>query len=124
MSLTCNMHTCHLQTCTMITCYTAWLFLSALAGYTAWQIHLTLIYLLTLVVQNPALRPVGWNTGTVGLWSRLSIFLMGALWLVAVMMMEQGLNSSLKEKRLMVQIGRYFVTMGIICLICYLLIRL
>jgi len=116
----CNSAT--LQPCTfatMLRSYTAWLLLSAFTAYTAWQLHLALIYVLTLVIQNPDLRPVGWNTGTVGLWSRLSIFILGGLWLITILFMEQGLSTSLKEKRLMTQIGRYIATIGIICAICY-----
>ena len=55
--------------------YALWVALSALAALTAYQVYGTLLYIGLLVVDNPKLRPPGWNTATIHGLSRFLVLL-------------------------------------------------
>ncbi|MEZ4621321.1 MAG: hypothetical protein R2867_38275 [Caldilineaceae bacterium] len=83
----------------------AWLALTLLATVTAWQLHITVLYLAALLIANPTLRPTGWSSETLVGVSKLSILLWGSLWLIFVFYMEFKLRESMQERRLRRQIG-------------------
>jgi len=101
----------------------AWSGLTLLAAFTAWQLHITLLYLTALLIDNPALRPRGWSSETLVGASKLSILLWGSLWLMLTLYMEYKLRESLKEGRLLYQIARFGGSLLLICGIAYWMIQ-
>ncbi|MCB0062651.1 MAG: hypothetical protein KDE19_11070 [Caldilineaceae bacterium] len=99
----------------------AWLVLSILATVTAWQLHVTLLYLTTLLIQNPALRLPGWSMSTLVGVSKLSVLIWGSLWLIFVMYMEYQLRMAMREGRLWRQSIRYGIGLLVIYGVGYLL---
>lgn len=69
-----------------------WFSLSALAGYTGWQVHATLLALVAAWLESDLPRPVGWATWTLAPISRASIFLLGSAWLMSILWMERNLG--------------------------------
>ncbi len=104
--------------------YSIWLTLSALAGVAAWYAYLALINLAALAVSNPALRPVGWSTATINGVSKLSIVVLGSLWLIAVSLMEYRLREALSEGRVLRQTGHFVLAIAIVFLFSYALLFL
>lgn len=84
-----------------------WLLLAGLAALTAWQAHITTIYLGALLINNPSLRPSGWSSSTLVGISKLSVLAWGSLWLILVYYLEYQLRESLADRRLLVQCGRF-----------------
>lgn len=69
-----------------------WLSLSALAAFTAWQLHATLLAVSAAWLNSDLPRPSGWATWTLAPISRASIFLMGSAWLICILWMERDLG--------------------------------
>ena len=83
-----------LQNWSLILMYVFWIGLAALAGLVAWQIYSTLIYLATLLLENPDLRPEEWNTYTISGLARLFLLVIGLLWLGFITFTERYLRLS------------------------------
>ena len=79
----------------------AWLGLTFLAALTAWQLHIASLYLATLLIDNPALRPRGWSSETLVGVSKLSVLVWGSLWFMLIFYMEYKLREGLQERRLL-----------------------
>ena len=84
-----------------IALYGLWLLLAALGVLAAFQLQVTLLHLGIVVVQNPDLRPVGWNTSTITGINRCTLLVLGALWLGLVIYSERYLRDGLEEHRLL-----------------------
>lgn len=105
--------------------YAVWVALAAFAVLTAFQIHATLIYIGILVVENPNLRPPGWNTGSIYGLSRLLVLILGVLWLGAIMFSEgylrEGLRLHLFRNRIfclaIILLGVYGISYGVLILL-------
>ena len=84
--------------------YGVWVVLGILAALAAFQVYGTLLYIGLLVVENPALRPPGWNTATIRGLSRFLILALGVCWLLAVYYLEGYLKESVEQHRLWPQV--------------------
>ena len=69
-----------------------WLALAILVTFTLFQVHGTLISLAVYIVNDPSLRPLYWNSGSIVLLSRLLWLVLGLIWLGSVMYMHEYLN--------------------------------
>lgn len=78
----------------------------------AFQVQATLVYIGILVVQNPSLRPVGWNSSTIVGLSKCGILVLGAIWLGLLPFTEKYLREGLEDERLWTRIGRLLVVIG------------
>ncbi len=61
--------------------FVLWVLFSLFWGILAWQLQSLFLYLGLLVIDNPTLRPTGWNTQTIQGIYRCGFFLVGSLWL-------------------------------------------
>ena len=77
--------------------YGLWGILAVLWALTAYQVYVTLVFIGILVVENPRTRPVGWNTITISGLDRFLIFVLGAVWLVAAMLLEGYLREGTRK---------------------------
>lgn len=100
----------------------AWLLITVLATATAWQLHITLISLASLLIDHPTLRPTGWSTSTLVPVGRLSIFIWGSTWLIFVMYAEYQLREALRERRLIQQCIRFATILIVLFGISYLFV--
>ncbi len=101
----------------------AWIGLTILAALTAWQLHITTLYLATLLIDNPALRPRGWSSETLVGVSKLSVLVWGSLWFMLLFYMEYKLREGLQERRLLRLIWWFGGSLLLIGGVAYLLIR-
>ena len=92
--------------------YSLWLGLAALWALVAFQVQTTLLFLGILIIQNPSIRPPGWNSGTLSGINRCTFLLLGSLWLGLVIYSEKYLRESLEEDRLLVNAGRLVLIIG------------
>jgi nitrogen fixation/metabolism regulation signal transduction histidine kinase len=99
--------------------YGLWAILAALLVLALYQLHATLIYIGLLMVKNPSTRPAGWNTGTIYGLSRFLFLVLGAVWLVAVSLLERYLREGKQEGRLRTRVVRLIATVGAIYVISY-----
>jgi hypothetical protein len=76
--------------------YLIWIGVAIMAAFTAFQLHATVLYVGILVVENPVLRPTGWNTGTVNALSRFTWLILGIIWLALVIFSESYLMDGVK----------------------------
>jgi hypothetical protein len=73
-----------------------WVILAALVTFTLFQVHGTLISLGVYIVNDPSLRPLYWNSGSIILLSRLLWLVLGLIWLGSVIYMHEHLNEGRK----------------------------
>jgi|GEM_PF-1312256 len=92
--------------------YSLWLGLAALWTVTAFQLQTTLLYISFLIIENPTLRPTGWNTATLSGIYRCTFLILGSLWLGLIIFTERYLRESLEEDRLLVNAGRLLLIIG------------
>ena len=83
----------------------AWLVLVALITLTAWQLHVTTLYLGTLLINSPTWRPRGWSSETLVGISKLSVLFWGSLWMLLTFYLEHQLRDAMKTKRLLRRTG-------------------
>lgn len=98
-----------------------WLLLAALTAVVAWQLHVTLLYLASLMIANPTWRPPGWSADTVATLSRLSVVIWGSLCLIIVMYLEHRLREALKDGELLRQSLRFAIGLGVVSMTIYLI---
>ena len=96
----------------IVVLYGLWLGLAVLWALLAFQLQVTLLYIGNLIIQNPSLRPTGWNTGTLSGINRCTFLLLGSLWLGLVIYSERYLRESLEEDRLLINAGRLLLIIG------------
>lgn len=92
--------------------FLSWLVLAAMAAVTAWQAHVTTLYLAALLIDHPTLRPPGWNSSTLVALSKLSVVAWGAFWIIGVYYMDYRLRESTHERRLLRQWLRFLLILG------------
>ena len=92
--------------------YGLWLGVAALWALVAFQLQTTLLFIGILIIQNPSLRPTGWNSGTLSGINRCTFLLLGSLWLGLVIYSERYLRESLEKDRLLVNAGRLLLIIG------------
>lgn len=99
-----------------------WLTSSILITLVMFQLHATFIALAIVVINNPSLRPTGWNSGTLYGISRALWLILGILWLGWVTFTEGylGENTLLLPRRGL----RLFVIIGSTYLFSYLVLLL
>lgn len=98
--------------------FLGWLFLAALTAVTVWQAHVTTLYLAAWLIDQPALRPPGWNSSTLVALSKLSVVGWGAFWIIGVYYMDYRLRASTHERRLLRQWLRFLLILGgVLCLL-------
>lgn len=102
-----------------VLCYGVWILLSIVTGIVVWYLHTVVLYLMALVINNPALRPTGWSPDSLAGVSKLSILTLGSLWLLVTMWMEGALRRSVLEWRFWRFVGRLAAMLVVIWLICY-----
>ena len=89
-----------------------WVILAALVTLTLFQVHATLISLGVYVVNNPDLRPIGWNSDSIVLLSRLLWLVLGIIWLGFVMYMHEYLKEGRRVKALGKRVLRLLLILG------------
>ena len=100
-----------------IATYALWIALSVAAVFVAWQWNGATLAAAAWVISKPELRPVGWNTSTLGAVQRMSVLGYGSLWLMGVMLMENLLRAATREKWLVKQTAWLVLILGVIWLI-------
>jgi len=101
-----------------------WVISAVLITLTLFQVHATIIAIAVVVVINPDLRPIGWNTGSVYALSRLFWLILGIIWLGWVMFNESFLREGKQLGILRLRVTRLFITIVVIYLVCYLIMLL
>jgi len=96
-----------------------WLILGVVVTLTLFQVHATLIYIAVVVVDNPSLRPIGWNTGTIYGLSRLLWLILGMCWLGWIMYTYEHLRESTQLKILIQQFFRLLLILGAVYFCSY-----
>lgn len=99
-----------------------WLIIVVLVTLTLFQLHGTMIALAVYVVNDPSLRPIGWNSGSVVLLSRLLWFIIGILWLGWVMYTFEYLRESSRLQTLMKKVFRLLLILGATYLSSYIIL--
>jgi hypothetical protein len=99
-----------------------WLIFVVLVTLTLFQLHGTIISIAVYVVNDPALRPIGWNTGSVILLTRLLWLVMGILWLGWVSYTYEYLNEGSRLQILIKRSFRLLLTLGAVYLSSYLIL--
>jgi hypothetical protein len=89
-----------------------WLIFAVLVTLTLFQLHGTIIAIAVYVVNDPSLRPIAWNTGSVILLARLLWLIMGILWLGWVMYTYEYLREGSQRKILTKRCFRLFLILG------------
>jgi hypothetical protein len=109
---------------TQVAAYVAWFVLTILAAIAAFQLNAALLVLADAVIRNDALRPAGWNSSSLTNIQRLSVFVLGSLWLITILWIENHLRSAARDGHLVREIGR--LGGGLLALLagCYLLLLL
>lgn len=69
------------------------------AALAAWRTHYAIIHLTEMLVES-SWRPTDWHRGSVAQVARLSIFMLGAIWLIYVLWLEYALRQSVLGKYL------------------------
>ena len=86
-----------------------WIVTAVLAALAAFQIHTSLMYIGTLVVKNPQLRPLGWSMDSLYGVSRVLWLLLGTVWLGVVMFLDgyyrEGKEVQLLGRRVLIVVG-------------------
>lgn len=100
--------------------YALWLALVVLVTITAFQVHTTIIAIALWAVQNPSLRPPGWNTNTIYGLSRLLWLILGILWLGWVMFTEGYLSEGKQLEVLKPRALRLLLIIVVLFTTCYL----
>lgn len=100
-------------------CYGVWILLSVVAGVVAWYLHTLILYLTALVIENPAWRPLGWSLDSLVGVSKLSVLVVGSLWLLVTMWLEGALRRSLLDRRFWRFAGRATAALVLVWLLCY-----
>ncbi len=101
-----------------------WLISAVLITLTLFQVHATIIAIAVVVVDNPTLRPVGWNTGSIYGLSRLCWLILGIFWLGWVLFTEEYLREGKQFSLLKQRVIRLLIIIIAIYSTCYLILRL
>jgi len=104
--------------------YALWLALVILVTIVLFQVHTTLIAIALTVVQNPSLRPPGWNTNTIYGLSRLIWLILGIFWLGWVMFTEGYLSEGKRQEVLKKRALRLFLFIAVIYAVCFTVLRM
>jgi hypothetical protein len=99
--------------------YALWGILAALLALAAYQVHVTLLAVGIWVVENPAIRPAGWNTATITGLSRFLILLLGGLWLLLVSLLESYLREGARRHQLRARVVRLMLLIGAVYVVSY-----
>ncbi|MEZ4712901.1 MAG: hypothetical protein R3A44_37275 [Caldilineaceae bacterium] len=89
-----------------------WLLLSAFAGLTAWYFNLAILYLFALWIEHPVWRPTYWNASTLVYINKISILVLGGMWLIFITWLEIALRHSALQDRLWRQTGKIGLIIG------------
>jgi hypothetical protein len=89
-----------------------WILMAALVAITLFQVHATLISLGVYMVNNPDLRPIGWNSDSIVLLSRLLWLVVGIIWLGFVMYMHEYLKEGRRVKAFGKRVLRLLLILG------------
>ena len=101
-----------------------WVISAVLITLTLFQVHATIIAIAVVVVNNPDLRPFGWNTGSVYALSRLFWLILGIVWLGWVMFNESFLREGKQLGLLKQRVIRLLIGIGATYLACYVILLL
>jgi hypothetical protein len=104
--------------------YGSWALIAALLVVTLYQVHSTLAFVGLQMVKNPATRPAGWNTGTIYGLSRFLFLVLGAVWLVIVMLLEPYLRAAVQAHQLWQRVVRLVLATAAILGVNYVVLLL
>jgi len=99
--------------------YGLWVGLGALAALAAYQVYGALLYIGLRVVDNPDLRPPGWNTATIHGLSRALVLVLGICWLLGVSFVIGYLREAVGRRRLWIRVMWLALLIGAIYGISY-----
>lgn len=102
--------------------YTIWLGLTILSAWLAWQWHVTLLYLATLWLHSDLPRPPTWTPAQLAGINKASILVLGSLWLVWIIYLEQDLRWQAAHQRLKARSLQITLATVAILLVSYVLI--
>lgn len=99
-----------------------WLIFAVLVTLTLFQLHGTIIAIAVYVVNDPALRPYAWNSGSVVILARFLWLIMGILWLGWVPYTYEYLSEGSQLKILTKRSFRLILILGSVYLSSYLIL--
>ena len=92
--------------------FAAWGLIAVLLIPTLWQIKTLFLFLALQAINNPSLRPPGWNTETLAAVDKCTTFLVIGAWLILVMFAEGYVREAIEQGRLLLQTGRAVIIMA------------
>jgi len=101
-----------------------WIVFVILVTFTVFQLHPTLIAISITIIENPALRPVGWSMDTTYGLSRVFWLVLGILWLGWVMFTEGYLREGKNNQQLLKRSFILLLIIGVVYAISYLTLLL
>ena len=104
--------------------YAVWGILSILWIIVAFQVQAALLSIGLIMVQYPALTPLGWSSSTIHGLNRLIIFVVGSLWLGIVIYTEQYLREGCEDGQLFERVKQSLFAIGGTYLTCGVLMYL
>jgi len=91
------------STPTWLAVYVYWIGLTIAAVWVGMQWNGAILALAAWVISKPGLRPTGWTNATLPSINRISVLILGALWLMGILFTENILRSAALEHRLLRQ---------------------
>ncbi len=101
-----------------------WLVFAILITLTLFQVYATVIAVSLVVIENPTLRPIGWNTSSVHGLGRLLWLILGIFWLGWVMFTEGYLREGRDQQLLKRRTFRLLQIVGITYFVCTIMLYL
>lgn len=108
----------------VVAVYIIWIILSALAAIAAFQLNAGILALAAAVVRNDALRPSGWSSQSLVNIQRLAVLILGSLWLMLSLWLENRLQRARKERQLAAVSLHFGAGMALLIGVCYALLWL
>ena len=112
------------STANKVSCLFVWLVFVILMTLTLFQVYATVIAVSLVVIENPTLRPTGWNTSSIHGIGRLLWLILGIFWLGWVMFTEGYLREGRDQQRLKRRTFRLLQIVGITYLVCTIILCL
>lgn len=99
--------------------YLIWLGLAALSAWVAWQLHATLLYGAARWLHSDLPRPLGWTENQLVGISKLSILLLGSLWLMWIAFLEGHLRRHADQGHLIKRALQIALLLGGMLIVVY-----
>lgn len=95
----------------------AWIAIVVLLAATLNYVKILLLYLSIQLIENDALRPTGWNTGTMAGVDKCLTVLFVILWLMGAMYSVTYIREALDANQFWGRMARVLGILGLVCLV-------